>query len=724
MKKWIGILLLLAMVLSLAGCADKGQAGASGGKGAQTETVYVSAPLMRAGDFGGDSKRLAPVTISGKYMYTVLTDYSAGVQTLYRMALNTNIYEELGSLDMALDAFLCTAGGDGSLWFFGSSRENGGSFLTQLDRDGKVLARKDLSGVNATAVGNMIGFLSDGKGRLYLESLDRGGTVLTALDLSGEPTVRFSLELKEGRGLTSLARTGDGNLASVNETEKGSLLRLIDCDSGEVSREISLDGVVYDGIFNGTEEYDLFLRAGNKVWGYDVASGSLTEELDLNMAGACVYSQICPDSGGGFILRDTGQDREEIFSVVKNTLPADAVTVLRLAMTGETYSPGRIVIQEAVRRWNKAHAEIKVELVDYGVYNTAAEPDAGSLRLMTELISGSAPDLYELSGMPASFYAKDRFEDLYPYLDADSAVNRGNLHENVLKCAEINGELRQLIPSFVLRSASASNKALAGRQGLSCTEYAQIIQSDPQLERLFTPTIDRENTLYLLASTNLSSLVDWSDGTCHFDGTLFRSLLELAAQQPEQRPEGYDRTQMLIDGRLLLDLSNYLTPSKETVVDLLDKFGPDIRFPGFPCDGGTGSFITPIVALSMSKGSQNKDACWQFIRDCLVGQTWDNGHFSIRRDVNRAVRDDTAAYIARYSGGDISAQAYSRETAEAVPDKLTALIDDAALALPDDKLMDIIQSIAAGYFAGDKSLDDTVADIQARAKIYVAEQLG
>ena len=741
MKKIITLFLILTLALSLAGCGHKNgkvaeqdntTGGSSSGifgnlfgdpsdsKDTEPVTVYTATSLLRVNDSEENPQCLSPAVVSGETVYTTLRDFRSGSIniTLYRLSPIGGEAQALGSLDGNLDRDLCASGSDGSLWFFGTSRQEDSydysPFLTQIGPDGSVLAQKDLRDIATSP----IDMLSDGEGRLYFLDMGMNGAVLIALDMTGQPSVRFRLELKTDIGLVCVARTRDGNLAALNQTETGSLLRLIDGDSGTVSREIPLNGVGYEDILDGCGDYDLFLRAGAKVLGYDIASGSLTEELDLNMAGVYVYGKATALPGGGFVLLDDQWGNSELFLAGKESLPADSGVVLTLALTGQEYSQSREIIQEAVRRWNREHTDSKVEILDYSVYSTPASPDAGSLKLMTELMSGRAPDMYELSGMPASFYAKDRFEDLYPYLNADSEIDRNNLYENVLKVTELNGELRQLIPIFTLVSASANSSFTGGRRGFSPAEYRQIVQNNAQLEQLFTMTYSQQDLLDFLVTANLSSLVDWSQGECTFDSEFFRELLHLAAQQPASPSQDYRSRPILAAGKLMLGIEGYLTLSVDGALARMEVLGEDCSFPGLPCNSGTGSFIKPMIALAMSSASEHKDACWQFIRSSLTGRSWDYTGISIRRDLNQKTRNENVDLAVSYYG------TYSSEAVQAALDKVEALIDTAGLAVADGNLMGIIREIAAGYFVGDKSLDDVVQDIQSRARIYVAEQTG
>ena len=66
---------------------------------------------------------------------------------------------------------------------------------------------------------------------------------------------------------------------------------------------------------------------------------------------------------------------------------------------------------------------------------------------------------------------------------------------------------------------------------------------------------------------------------------------------------------------------------------------------------------------------------------------------------------------------------YSMEKLEAAFGRVNELIESTDVPFREDEAVcDIVREVSAAYFAGNKSLDETVKDIQARVGIYVAEQ--
>ena len=97
---------------------------------------------------------------------------------------------------------------------------------------------------------------------------------------------------------------------------------------------------------------------------------------------------------------------------------------------------------------------------------------------------------------------------------------------------------------------------------------------------------------------------------------------------------------------------------------------------------------------------------------------------SIRQDINRSLRNEASENAAKIAGSEGS-RSYSQSAIDAALDKGLSLIESTdRLYMADSKLMDIVQEITAACFAGDKSPEEAAADIQARASIYLSEQLG
>ncbi len=713
MKRVFLCFISLSLLLNLTGCGGKEGASPAASKAAEPQTVDSAVPLLSFEEAPGLYRSLSEPLAAGDFVYTVFGESDGSAYTerdgaLYRIPLSGGEPEELGRLPEDLDRSLSAAGPDGSLWFYSRSSP----VLTRLDAEGRVSAAYDLS---ALELGSPMDLLVNAEGIVFL-ALFEARQSLAALDLSGpDPRLLWQRELDDSfvQGFYSFALCADGNPAALADTESGSRLTILDAAGGDTLRELDLDGAVYSGLLDGSGDWDLFLRAPGQVFACRLAGGSVAPALDLSLAGLDPWAALCPLPDGSFAA--LGQDSDSspaLFRTLREPLGPDSA-LLTLALTGDSNE----LLQSLVLRWNREHSGVKVRLKDYSLYSTPAQPEGGSLRLLAELSAGDAPDLYEMSGLPAAFAGKDRFEDLGPWLEADKEIDRSALRENILRAGQVGGELRQLIPRFVLVTAGASG-SMEGRQGLSPADYEAIQAANPSLEQLFTQTYSRTDLLRLLCCANFHSLADLEQGQAHFDGELFRGLLELCARQPAEPSEIYRPAEMLAQGRQLLDLNTYGALSVEGAENSLSRLGPDFCFPGLPCAEGCGSAVRPVLSLAMASASPFKEQAWQFLRQFLTGETEPGpaeASLSILRQQDLKAKDRLLSS---------AASAYDAGTLSAALDKVLALADRAVgLYGEDGPLLDLILELSGAYFAGDRSLEDTVADIQSRAQIYLSEQL-
>ena len=179
---------------------------------------------------------------------------------------------------------------------------------------------------------------------------------------------------------------------------------------------------------------------------------------------------------------------------------------------------------------------------------------------------------------------------------------------------------------------------------------------------------------------------------------------------------------------------------------------------GLPASSGSGSSFSVQDCAAISASSGAKDAAWQMIREALLPSgsylyltdnssgmvsTWDSGFPMNREEFERrlqpqwCVRERTGEYYLDADGEQIEYPiglakigspapymelVYLMSPSQEQMDRFWALYNSIDHVTGDDEdLMNIILEQAEVYFAGDKSLDETAALIQNRAKLYVNE---
>lgn len=182
-------------------------------------------------------------------------------------------------------------------------------------------------------------------------------------------------------------------------------------------------------------------------------------------------------------------------------------------------------------------------------------------------------------------------------------------------------------------------------------------------------------------------------------------------------------------------------------------------FAGFPSASGVGSSFTLCQSMAISASSGAKEGAWSFVRDQLlpygsVTGYWENGlpsHFAgfavnketfeeqihvgmeywtdpytgeVYRDANGDPVEYTSCGIGVGCPGDIVLAAYLFAPSEAQMERFWTLYNSIdQITGRNDALLDIVMEQADVYFAGDKSLEETVQLIQNRAKLFVSEHM-
>lgn len=331
----------------------------------------------------------------------------------------------------------------------------------------------------------------------------------------------------------------------------------------------------------------------------------------------------------------------------------------------------------AVRHFCQAHPEITVEIRDYSEYA------GGVQQLMKEMTAGTGPDILDLGNrgpsgeeMPYRQLAEKGFlEDLWPWIEGDPDLGREALMDHVLDCASVDGKLYQVTDSFRIETAAVSAALADGRRGWTLEELLAAYETLPQGASILGDDLSGLFLLQTLTDQSLDVFVDWTEGTCSFDGEDFRALLALCLASDTGDGAGNpffasEAGQPLRDGRQLMteaslsspgDLLYYdalfggpeaLTPvdydsllagrraastnladvaylrehgtvfggqlAGDAVCGVLEG-GPYAAFLGCPTgDGGSGGAFLLSQTVAMSAACKAKEGAWAYIRQELL----------------------------------------------------------------------------------------------------------
>ena len=673
---------------------------------------------------------------------------------------------------------------DGSLWLVenlyfadeqsGTSREE--RTLVHLGADGAPLGRiplNPLASLDAAAAGagnyafTVAGIAGDGRGSVCvaLHEWSAGGgnyaqsNRICVLD-AASGALRNAIEL-DGEA-AALVRLGSGNLAVASYRGSSPVFALLDAEKAELTEVAVADDFLTD--VAGGEGDTLYYGAGDSFFRLDMAAGETEKLFDWAACDVAHSSgdSVCVLADGRVVTTASREQADGVHSelIVLAPVPASALPerkVLSLAVMN-LYP----FTSEMISRFNRSQTEYRIEVTDYSQYNDYASSDpadwnAGLTKLQTELIAGKVPDIIDISLLPVSRLGeKGLLTDLLPLIDADPELGRDRLNMHVLEAFEEKGKLYQSVSNYYVMTTLGRSDIVGDRIGWTMADFSaamQRLQAEDPSSTVFDVYTTRDGALTFLLYLQLEDYVDWSTGSCFFDSESFRQLLTFVRSFPTAYDWGADVTPTELDSDLRLAAGQQLmkqcnlTCFEDVQANTVGLGGAPGTFVGYPTESGVGSMFAQIGnAFAISSACAEKDAAWQFVRqfflpvyqEQLSGSVFPtnlavyedmkraaqatlykrnpDGSFALDADGARIEADRGSAYVA---GMPVPLRAASAEEIALVEQIVAATTH---VLSTDDSLKEILVSGAAPYFVDQRSLDETVRQIQSRASIYVNEQ--
>ena len=427
---------------------------------------------------------------------------------------------------------------------------------------------------------------------------------------------------------------------------------------------------------------------------------------------------------------------------------------------------GNNMMQRYAVAFNRDSDQYRVVLNDYSGYYTA---DTTPMDVLSqEIIAGDIPDIiladsYNLNA--DDLVRQGLFRDMYSFMDAEGeSMNRSAFVPCVLTpMEEVDGTLPLLVQNFRLSTYAVKSSLVGGKTSWSIDDLMAFCKTLNDDQYLFSAYFnnDPENgesipmqVLNMILPYSLSAFIDETAGTCSLNDGRFASLLQFCLEAPvlnaaeiESETDLFRNDKlMLMEMRHFSDVSDYL--QKKYYV-----FGGEdmtlIGYPTFDDSVNSGTAMQPETMFGITNASVVADGAWQFIKRTFGDVENDhyyshNGFSSARGALERTfAKEERSYYIfeengwsgTHYDEDDEIDLSWMDEQIEmmggvGVPghmepedrDALMAIFEGNVLvAQNDETLLDMIREDASAYFAGAKSLEETVKVIQSRVSIYVAE---
>lgn len=640
------------------------------------------------------------VTDAPNNYYIYVLDYDGSVLDQKRCAWDDGYYHSI--MDSSVDE-------DGNIWLLEylyertydeagnkTSERSAGWCVERVDGDG-------FSGplFSSSAVAEPLG-IDVYNGFVYLCSSDGAFCFSGGGDFLGS-----SGSLGGFRGLT-IAR---GEIYLLYSDISGVKIGSASLEGCAISANFAADVNVYK-LIGGA---GLYIDSGSGLYSFDPETGEAGFVLDWVSAGVSGdYKGVTALADGAFLYYDSRES-----CLLEPSAYTDELVTLTLASMEPRF------IRDAVIDFNASSDKYAVEIIDYSQYNTADAPEAGILRLDLDIVSGNAPDIIDLTGLPlAQYEGMGLLEDLSAYFDREGSPT---LAESLLNALQSGGKLCALVPCCTIMTIEGYGSDVGGMGELEFRDILALQETMGGGASPFGATMSKKSFLETMLSVGNSRYIDWETGVCNFDES-FKDMLKLASGLPDEADPSMD-LQMIASREQLLSVQNIAS-----VMDILAfdyYFGGDLALCGIPSVQGSGAVLCPYIMLGMSSVSENKDGVWEFMCMLLSDRYQDKyaelmlptTEYGLERalaEMDEAMSSGGELYLPDINGNEVSVKADNEKCARLFRELLGSVT---SVRGSSQELFDIIWPEAQAYFCGDRSVDVAVDIISSRVQIYVSEHL-
>ena len=655
------------------------------------------------------------------------------------------------------------AGADGTLWLYRQTSRytddgtEGDSIseLIQLDAHGTLLrtitpvSDEETDSTESWRYSYIDTILSDDKGYVYTYDYQ------TVNVYGPDGSFVFSKSADELSGQLCQLSAGEvGALTTYNDGKKA--FKQLDPETKNWGKETPVSSRAW-GLQPGNDVYRYFFIDGGNIFGERKDTGEVEKVVDWLAcdvdSNTIRYNRLDFLADGRIATVTLGHSydgtRERQRILVLSRMDAADVqqkTELTLACFSLDYN-----LRSQIVKFNQTSTDCRIVVRDYAEYADGEDYYAGLTVFNTEVLAGKIPDLIVGNMMlPIRQYAaRGMLENLWPYLDADPGYSRDKLMTRPVEAAQVDGKLYQLPINFGITTAVGLGRIVGDYTTWTLADVKNALSKLPEGAMVFNQYYTQSEMLMYCVAMNAKDFMDWQNGTCNFDSDEFRALLEFVKPLPAEfswQSDGEyesDFTRMKSGKQLLypMNLNDF-----DNIYYTFAALDHDIRFVGFPReDGSSGSAFTASVTLCITTACKDKAGAWAFIRSALSEEYQKNlWNFPILRsafdamagkamtqeyqiDANGSqVLDENGDPIPISSGGMsygdepmIELYAVTQEQYDTVME----LIESTTNFLDyDQSVLSIITEEAAGYLAGDRSVEEASRLIQSRVNLYIQEQ--
>lgn len=737
MRRLTALFLSVLMFLSMAACGKEQEVETDN----TSELVYVP-EYLELGENEEGNLQYAALLDGDVLCHPVLSWEEGGGPpeiVLHRHSLTQGTLVEFPLKDGATGIIAWTLGVDGSMYFvvFGwnsneaAEASGAGTVLVKYGRTGSLSFWQDITDFLPGEGSFLMRIATDGQGRTYL--LTEKGILL--FDGKGNPSGTISVTASNPIYFGSFGRGSDGKVylsgTQNNGPEDGATLYEVDYQAVKLSGGFadfpSAGGTLTQDAIGNIVTYD-----NTAVYTYDLNTQE-KEQLfawtDSGIEASTVDTVGVLSDGRIAVFYRDWQSHNSGVALLSGVDVSEVVKKQEIVIAQLDPNPD---LSAAATTFNgvsdKYHITVKNYLKDF--YASQEEKEAAKTRLMADIVSGNGPDILNPMGLSMemeNLIAMGAIEDLNPYLDQSSILDREDMIESVLNAQTYDGVLTSIPASFDMYTYFGSSSKVGEEMGWTHEDVIALLKANPGAS--ICDGFGKAGILFFCLDFN--DYVDWESASCSFDSEEFKDLLTFVAQLSVSEDSALDSggwdavTESIRSGDNLL---LFHSVSRFTDIQLVqERFQSEVTAIGMPTSDGSAKcgLLVQNTAVILSQ-SEVKDGAWEFIEYYLTEGNdkyrygFPNSWSKLKEII--ATETDGSHGIVRYRLGDELFETHipTQEEIDAVLDIIRAG-KNMDLSADETVLRQIISEEAAALFQGQKTVDQVADAIQRRAALYVSE---
>lgn len=564
-----------------------------------------------------------------------------------------------------------------------------------------------------------------------------------------------NIRLPSGKDIIDLVPAGDGSMYMLTgadisfdgEQPTYEIYRLTAADGTCTSEQIYLNPKGYQMIEDfyssirvdlvpGTNGYDFYYTDALGLHG--CKDGEITQVISWINSDVAVGSvwECYSMENGEFVLDYFDKTDANMWHASPRTEEemenTELISLATVGMFG--------ALQDEIISYNKQETGYRIMVVDYSTYNTRDDKTIGMTMLREDMLDGIVADMICTDGMNfESLASKNMFGDWYALMDADEAFNREDYLANFFEAYEYDEKLIRLACGFRVRTAAAKTEFAGTEMGLTNAEYMALSDALPETMDVELAGI-RDYMLDQWFGERQNQWIDRYTTTCHFDDPAFVRQLEMLAEYPtweELELMGKDLSDLFnspqVDGmmvfqkdRALMEICTLTQPLDYRMVHRCVFRDAPVTWIGYPMsyECGNGGIFETDFTVSYNPYSKQKEAIWSFMKH-LLGEEYQEAMtdcFPVHEGVLDEKLEQTTQMVNATVDYGMSKTRIGPATEEEMASLKSYLQGVRAAYYADAVVESILKEEFAVYLAGDRSAEDTAAQIQSRVMLYLSEQ--